>query len=285
MLKRTLGLALGLAMMAQAGLAAAAEEAPEDPVVAVVNGADILQSEVLEAASRLPAEYQSQLAVIFPALIERLIDMKVIALAAAGDGLADDEEVLARIERRKEEIMRDVYLERLVADAVTDESLEAAYQEYLEENPPKVEVKARHILLESEEDAAGVIAELDGGADFAVLAKERSTGPSSASGGDLGYFTKDQMVEPFAEAAFALEPDRYTSAPVQTQFGWHVILVEDRRTSEALPREEVEVELTNSINREAVRKRVEALRAEAEIEVVTGDGEPATPAEGESGQQ
>ena len=284
MLRISLGLALGLATVMHAGLAAA-EEAPADPVVAVVNGTDILQSEVLATASQLPEQYQQQLALIFPALIERLIDMKVIALAAADAGLADDEEVLELLEQRKEEIMRDVYLERLVADIVTEESLQAAYQDYLAENPPTTEVKARHILLETEEDAQSVIVELDGGADFSELAKSRSTGPSSSAGGDLGYFTSDQMVEPFSVAAFALEPGSYSQAPVETQFGWHVILVEDRRTSEAPPFEDVEVELTNTLNRDAVQERVKDLRAKAEIEVIGPEQPAPAPAEGESSSQ
>ena len=266
---KSFGLGLGLAaLILTAGLPAVAQDEAEDPAVATVNGEAILQSEVLEAASRLPQEYQAQIAILYPMLVERLVDMKVVVLAAAEAGLGDDDEVQRRLAQRKAEIMRDVYLERLVAEEVTPEKIEAQYDVYLEQNPPETEVKARHILLETEEDAMAVIGELDGGADFAALAKERSTGPSAADGGDLGYFNKEQMVAPFADAAFSLEPGVHSSAPVETQFGWHVILVEDRRTQEPATFEDVQVELQNDLSRATVREKVAELRAEAEVEIV-----------------
>ena len=282
MLRTTLAILLALPLLSLALAPAGVAQETENPAVAVVNGQEILQSEVLELAESLPPEYKAQLAILFPTLVERLIDMKLVALAAAEAGLGEDDEVRQLLEIRKEAIMRDVYLERLIAEQVTDDKVRAHYDVYIEENPPEPEVKARHILLATESDAQSVIAELEGGADFATLASERSTGPSSADGGDLGYFTKGQMVPSFAEAAFALEPGSYTDAPVETQFGWHVILVEDRRSQEAPSFEDVEIELENDLRRSVVRGRIDELRAAAEVELV----EPAeSPAEGEGASQ
>lgn len=280
-----LGAAFGALLIALAPLSLSAQDSEEDPTVARVNGKPILRSEVLQLASELPAEYQAQIGVIFPALIERLVDMKLIALAAADAGLADDEEVNRRLELRREEIMRDVFLERALAEVLTDEALQARYETFLAENPPETEVSARHILLESEEDAVGVIAELDQGADFATLAKERSTGPSSSNGGDLGFFTKDQMVPEFAEAAFALDAGNYSEKPVQSQFGWHVIMVEDRRTQEPLAYDDVEGELQSAVSRETVREMVAKMREGAEVEILNQGLGGASPSEGESTQQ
>ena len=282
MLRTTLAILLALPLLSLALAPAGVAQETENPAVAVVNGQEILQSEVLELAESLPPEYKAQLAILFPTLVERLIDMKLVALAAAEAGLGEDDEVRQLLEIRKEAIMRDVYLERLIAEQVTDDKVRAHYDVYIEENPPEPEVKARHILLATESDAQSVIAELEGGADFATLASERSTGPSSADGGDLGYFTKGQMVPSFAEAAFALEPGSYTDAPVETQFGWHVILVEDRRSQEAPSFEDVEIELENDLRRSVVRGRIDELRAAAEVELV----EPAeSPAESEGASQ
>lgn len=289
MQKIRLGAAVAALLIALLPASLPAQDSEEDPAVARVNGNPILRSDVLQLASELPAEYQAQIGLIFPALIERLVDMKLIALAAADAGLADDKEVNRRLELRREEIMRDVFLERALAEVLTDDALQARYEAFLAENPPETEVSARHILLESEEDAVGVIAELDQGADFATLAKERSTGPSSSAGGDLGFFTKDQMVPEFAEAAFALEAGNYSEKPVQSQFGWHVILVEERRTQEPPAYDDVEGELQSAVSRETVREMVAKMREGAEVEILsdslTGGSGGASPSEGETTQQ
>jgi peptidyl-prolyl cis-trans isomerase C len=121
-----------------------------------------------------------------------------------------------------------------VVDPVSDADIKARYEQEIAAVPPEEEISARHILLETEEAAKAVIAELDAGKDFAELAKEKSTGPSAAQGGDLGFFTKGRMVPEFEAAAFdALTPGEYGKEPVKTQFGWHVIKVEERRETSA----------------------------------------------------
>jgi len=252
-----------------------AQDTEEDPTVAVVDGTPILRSEVTAYAATLPAQYQQAFDQIFPFLVQRLIDLALIDKAAGADGLSDDEVVQERIARLTTEVMREVYMERLLAGAVSDQEVEARYQAFLEENPPVEEVRARHILLETEEEAREVIAALDGGIEFADLASERSTGPSAAQGGDLGYFTSEQMVPSFAEAAFALEPGSYTSEPVQTEFGWHVIQLEDRRPKDPPSFEEVAPQLTQELQGAAVESHIAGLRADADIEVM----EAAQPAE------
>ncbi len=250
-------------------------EAAEDPTVAIVDGTPIALSEVTAYAATLPQQYQQAFDQIFPYLVQRLIDLSLIDKAAKDDGLSGDEVVQERVARLTLEVMREVYMERLLAAAVSDQEVEARYQAFLEENPPVEEIRARHILLENEEAAREIIAELDEGADFAELAQEQSTGPSSAQGGDLGYFTGEQMVPSFTEAAFALEPGSYTSDPVQTEFGWHVILVEDKRPKDPPGFEQVAPQLTQELQGAAIENHIASLRAGAEIEVM----ESAQPAE------
>lgn len=265
------GFCLVLSLMPLA--ASAQDKDQDDPLVATVNGAPIHRSDVLRAASALPPQYQAQLEQIFPALVERLVDFKLLAEAADAAGLAKDEEVKRRLAELREDVMREVYLERQIAERIDDASLRARYETFLEQNPGKAEIHARHILVEDEATAKEVIAELDKGTDFAELAKERSTGPSSARGGDLGFFTADQMVPEFSEQAFALNDGQHSEKPVQTQFGWHVIKVEERRTSAQPTFEAVEEQLREDLSRDAIGTVLNDLRAGAEIEIIPQPGE------------
>ena len=261
---------LAISALALAALlsAASAQDSADDPLVATVNGEQVFRSEVLENAKTLPAQYQAQLEQIFPALVDRMIDFRLLAAAAEAAKLTEDEEVVSRMEELRKNVVREVYMERAVESRITDEALKGEYETYLAANPPQPEVNARHILLEEEAAAKEVIAELDGGADFAELATARSTGPSAPNGGDLGFFTREQMVPEFAEAAFAMEPGSYNREPVQTQFGWHVIKVEERRDSQPPSFEEMEEQLREQASRAAVTEVLGSLRQAAEIEIV-----------------
>lgn len=251
-----------------------------DSVVAVVNGENLTHGEVIAAAESLGPQYMANLDSVYQILVERLIDLRLVQQAALKAGLDEDAEVAERVESLREQVVRDIFLERALNEAVTEAALQDRYAAFLEQNPPQTEAKARHILVENEENAKAVIAELDGGADFATLARERSTGPSGAEGGDLGYFTADVMVPEFSQAAFALEPGSYTKAPVQTQFGWHVILVEDKRDTPPPSFEELSPQLSNELRQEAARKLVENLRGTADI--VLTKSEETAPESGES---
>lgn len=266
MLRKSL-LAASLATVIFASPAMAQDAAPaEDPVLATVNGEEILESEVRATQQGLPQQYrQLPFEMLKADLLTREINQRLLMDAGREAGLADDEEVKAQLAELERRLIAETYLDRALNDAITDDAVNAKYEEFLETNEPEPQVHARHILLESEEDAKAIIAELDDGADFAELAKEKSTGPSGPNGGDLGFFNRADMVAPFADAAFAMEAGTYSSAPVQTQFGWHVIKVEEKKEGTQPSLDEVRQQLVAEITRDAFNELVEGLRADADI--------------------
>ena len=269
MLIRTLTAAVAATLTLAATAAVAQQAAPaEDPVVARVDGEEILRSKVFEFAQGLPPQYQAQLAQIYPLLVERLVDFSLASKAGRAAGLATDDEVKRRVAAAEERVIREVYLERQIDSRVTDDGVKAKYEEHIVANPPATEHHARHILVETEEAAREIITKLDGGADFAELAKELSTGPSGPQGGDLGYFTAEQMVPEFATATETLEPGQYSKDPTQTQFGWHVIKVEDRRQAAPPPLEQLEGQLREELARNAMEAVLIELRQGAEVEIL-----------------
>ncbi len=272
---RFFGAALALALAATPVTLAAQEgDAEADAVVARVDGEEIRQSDVMAMARTLPSQYQTQLMQIYPLLVQRLVDYKLAGKAGRAAGLANDDRVKAFVAKAEEQAIREVYLEREIEARITDAMVQDAYKAHQAANAPVEEHHARHILLETEEAAREVIALLDGGADFAELAKERSTGPSGPKGGDLGYFTADQMVPEFSQAATALEPGQHSAEPTKTQFGWHVIKLEDRRTSAPESLEEVEPQLRQQLARDVLETVLDGLRDGAEIEIVSESTEP-----------
>ena len=265
-------------MLGDAGAQTETAKGAEDPVVAIVNGAEIHRSDVILAQRQLPAEARSYpLELIYPRLLDRVIDSKLFTLEARKDNLQDDADVKTRMARIEDQVIQMVYLERYVARVVTDEALRQRFDEFLKLNPPQDQVRARHILVETEAEAEALIEAIEGGADFAQLAAEKSTGPSAEQGGELDYFARDDVVAGFAEAAFGLEPGEVTDQPVKTQFGWHVIKVEDRRRATPPTFEETRDRLTEEMSQEAYIDLVERLRLGARIERFNLDG--AKPAE------
>jgi peptidyl-prolyl cis-trans isomerase C len=258
----------GAAFYAHAQSEPAAPAGEADPVLAKVNGEEIRRSDALRVISTLPPQVQMMPPqMIMPAVVDQIINGKLIAQQGYEKNLQDEAEVKERLKRAEERFVQEMYLTREVEERITPERLDEAYKVYLEENPPKDEVRASHILVESEEEAKQIIGQLEGGADFAELAREKSKDPAAAQqGGDLGYFSKDQMVEPFAEAAFAMEPGALSETPVQTQFGWHVIKVEDKRKSTPPTQAEVEGELKSQVSETVIAEMVESLRDDAQIE-------------------
>ena len=203
-----------------------------DPVVAKVNGAAIHKSEVEAAHQQLPDQYKEMpLPMIYQPLLERLIDGRLLAAEAAERNLESDPAAQAVIERAKADALRDFMLERAIEEGTTEARLRSAY-DAMKAQPgfSAPEVRASHILVPTEAQAKEVIGELDGGADFAELAKASSTDPSAkTNSGDLGFFKREAMVPEFSQAAFAMAPGSYSKAPVKSQFGWHVIRVEEKR--------------------------------------------------------
>jgi len=258
------------------GLTTGAEE--PDPLLGTANGAEIRQSDLEAALAQLPPPYASlPRAQIAPLVMQQLILDALLLEAAEGDEIAGSERFQALVARESDRLLRDVYLEQRIDAALTDERLQAAYDRYLEANPPEREIRARHILVEERAAAEALIAELQGGADFAELARENSTGPSGPSGGDLGWFSEGMMVPAFSEAAFALEVGGITETPVETQFGWHVITVTDERQSEPASFEEVEPQLRDDLSRTIAQNLLDELRSTASIELT--EAAPSLPEE------
>ncbi|MEQ8965979.1 MAG: peptidylprolyl isomerase [Azospirillaceae bacterium] len=272
-----LGAVAAAALLVAAPLAgpARAQDDAGDRVVATVNGTEITMAEVQEAISSLPQQVrQMPRQSLIPAVANQLAVGKLMAEQGYESGLADDPEVERRLSAAEETIVQEVWLDRQVEERIDEAAIEEEYQAYLEANPSGPEVKARHILVETEEAARDLIGQLEEGADFADLARENSVGPSAQNGGDLGWFAQGDMVAPFAEAAFALETDAYTQEPVETQFGWHVILTEDKRESEPPTLAEIRGQLEQQLTRQAVQSIVDDVRADAEIVLYGPDGEP-----------
>jgi peptidyl-prolyl cis-trans isomerase C len=247
-------------------------------VVARVDGAAIHLSEVEEAARGLPEQFRAMPPMmLFPLLIDQMISQRVLTDAARKANLQDSPEVRARVRQAEAEALQQAYLAREIAPLMTEEALRARYQRDIASQPGEVQVRARHILVQTETDARSAITALQGGADFATLARERSRGPGAQEGGDLGFFKKEEMPEAFAEAAFALPPGQFTTTPVRTQFGWHVIKTEERREEPRPSFEEAEQELRRAVIEEAATGIVDRLRAAATVQRFNIDGSPLAP--------
>ncbi|MBK1697118.1 peptidylprolyl isomerase [Rhodovibrio salinarum] len=245
---------------------AAGDGQDANPVVAIVNGEEIHYDQVVESAKQLPPQYQQQFARIFPALLDRMVDMELLGAAALDSDVEQTEAFQERMADVREQVAREVWLNQKIDAYITEERLQAAYEEYKQNNPPQQQIKASHILVEDKALAEKLIKQLDEGADFAELAAEHSTGPSGKQGGDLGFFGKGEMVEPFSEAAFALDSGEVVDAPVKTQFGWHVIKVTDKRTKDPKSFEEMQDQLRQQVRQQAVQSLLSDLREDAEVE-------------------
>ncbi|WGF90046.1 peptidylprolyl isomerase [Marinivivus vitaminiproducens] len=258
---------------------AQAQEEGGDPVVARVNGVEVHRSEVDAAAAELPEQFrQMPPQALYTPLLERVIDTKLLAARAEDEKLGDDPAVKRDLDRARASVLRDSLVVRTIEQEVSDDDLRARYDE-MSAQPDFAydEVNVRHILVGSEDEAKQVIADLDNGGDFATLANERSTDPSAkTNGGELGWIKQDAVVPEFGAAAFAMEKGQRSEAPVQTQFGWHVIEVTDKRqTTPSF--EEIEPQLRQEAAREVLTAMMEDLRSGAEIERFNADGSPMPP--------
>ncbi len=239
---------------------------PADPVVARANGVDIRESDLALAED----EVGSSIPQMSPAqrhdyLITYLTDVVVLAQAAQQQKVGDRDDVKHRIEFARNKVLMEALLQDVGQAAVSDDAMHKVYDEAIKQMPPEQEVRARHILVATEDEAKAIAAQLKNGADFAALAKEKSKDPGAAEGGDLGYFTKDQMVPEFADAAFKLDKGQI-SDPVKTQFGWHIIKVEDKRTKPTPTFDEAKAQIESYVTHRAQAELVEKLRSTAKIE-------------------
>src|SRR5882724_10132572 len=253
-----------LALVLLAGLPVRAEEA--NPVLAKVNGAEIRQSDVALAEEELgPSLAQMDPATKKDSVLSFLIDMKIVAKAAEAKKIEDRDDFKARLAFTRSRLLMDNLLAVEGKAATTDDAMKKVYEDASKQITGEQEVHARHILVETEDEAKAIAGELKKGADFAELAKKKSKDPGASDGGDLGFFTKDQMVPEFSIVAFALEPGKI-SDPVKSQFGWHIIKVEEKRARKAPEFEQVKAQIETYVTRKAQADYVAKLRETAKVE-------------------
>lgn len=265
-------LAAGATCLALAMPAAAQDALNADTVLATVNGTEITLGHVIALTSRLPERFQSLPdADLYEGVLDQLIQQA--ALSAGVD--ADAKSVQLAIENETRALLATERLKDIQTNAQTEEAIEAAYKAQVDGQEPEQEWFASHILVETEEEAKAVIAELDGGADFAEVAKEKSTGPSGPNGGELGWASKGSFVPEFEAAMVALE-DGAVSEPVQTQFGWHVIRLNESRTKPVPPLVEMRAQLMQQLAEQAIQAEVARSREAAEIVMEEVELDPAT---------
>ena len=236
-------------------------------VLATVNGEEITQADIDLFYQELPDQMkQIPVEQVQNQILDRLIDQQLILEQAKKAGLDKRPDIERKLAYEKTKILNESYLEIVLEKEVTPERIREVYNRATALEEKREEIKARHILVKTEAEALDIINALKRGDDFISLAKERSTGPSGKNGGDLGFFTADQMVPPFSKAAYALRRGETSDKPVQTQFGWHVIKVEDRRLAGARPFEELEPQIREQLVTKAYEKIIQQFRKTAKIE-------------------
>jgi len=268
--------ALAATIAVTAKPAAARDSAP----VATVGDHTITADDVKQAAAdfaqelaQVPAERRQSI------LIDVLVDMSLLAQAAEAAGLDKEPGFHRRIEFLRTRALRNIYVEKEIVGTITPDDIKAEYDKQSAAFQPQAEISARHILVASKQEAEALIAELDGGKDFAELAKEKSTGPSGPSGGDLGRFSRGRMVPEFEAAAFELEAGAHSSEPVETQFGWHVIKVEEKGETSPPSLAEMEDQVRATLVRQSFETVMSRLRAQTPVVIIgaEADGGAAAP--------
>ncbi|WP_179381508.1 peptidylprolyl isomerase [Jannaschia marina] len=253
---------IGVAALALAGpaLADGHGEVDIDTVLATVNGTEITLGHVIALRSRLPQQYQ-QLPddVLYQGMLDQIIQQQVLTDAAAPSKATE-----LGVENETRAYVAGQELDRLAQQPLDEDAVQAAYEAEYGNAEAETEYNASHILVETEEEAQAIVAELEAGADFAEVAREKSTGPSGPNGGQLGWFGKGMMVPAFEEAVVAMEVGAI-SAPVQTQFGWHVIQLNESRDQEVPGLEQVRAELEAQVRNAATQAELERLTDEADI--------------------
>lgn len=260
------------------GLPVYAQGAPvpaPNTVLATVNGSAILYSDLNDAYQRLPEQYrQIPLEMIYSTLLEQLIRGKLMIAEGRRLGMQADPEVKKRLQAAEDLAIQLVYTQRFIDANITDAAMQKRYTEMVAAMPPQEEVRARHILVKTEAEAIKIIGELKKGADFATLARQFSTDGAAEAGGDLGYFRRDEMIEVFSVAAFSMAKGAVSAAPVQTEFGFHVIKVEDRRPAAPPTFDELKDGIRQELANTALASHIGALSTTAVIQRFNPDGTP-----------
>ncbi len=252
-------------------------------VLATVNGIEITERDIEIARAEIGEQIANKSAEESRRnLLLYVIENQLLAEAAKNEKVAEDDAAKEVMEYYRRRALHDLYYDRKIRQAVSEETAKKTYDEQVKKIESKPEVSARHILVKTEEDALDIIERLNRGSDFAELAKEKSTGPSGAQGGDLGYFSKGQMVPEFDKVVFELKKGDI-SEPVKTQFGWHVIKIEDKRDSKPPAFDTVKGRLIAGMVSQKAVEVITALRTSAKIEIVDPDIKKALEAAGTRG--
>jgi len=236
--------------------------------VATLDGNTIWLDEIMAVAETLPPEYQQQgIAGIYDQLIDEVANSRLAAVAAREGGLDTDENVASAMKMAADRVLAEAYITREVGKEITEDAIQTAYDAFVADTGSRETVTASHILVETEDEANAIIEQLNDGADFAELAREKSTGPSGPNGGSLGSFGRGQMVPGFEAAAFEMPVGSYSATPVQTQFGWHVTQVSDKGVEEAPSLDQMRDQIAANLSRQSFARIVETLRVGTSIEV------------------
>jgi len=263
-------IAATLALMAPAAMAQDAA-IKEDKTIAIVNGHEIKVSEVQMATDDIVGQLPDLPPKLrYPFVVEYLVERHLLAQLAVKDGVADTEEYKRRLALYQAKALRDAYFFQKIRPQVTEEQIKASYDAEAAKVAQTERVRARHILVGSEKEAKDILARLAKAEKFEELAKKYSLDGSKDYGGDLGYFTVPEMVPEFSKAAFALKAGQ-TSQPVKTDFGWHVIRLEDRKMGAAQPYDQVKAAIRNVLLRKKVQETMDGLRATAKVEIIDED--------------
>jgi peptidyl-prolyl cis-trans isomerase C len=267
-----------VALMGALAMPAMAEDAAKgsDPVVARVNGEEIHRSDVMrELQMAGPQIQQLPPQMIYPQILQKMIATRVVSQKGYAEGLQNDAEVKRRVKNLEMQVVAEAYVHRQVEPKITEAKIKERYDQLASKYKPQDELRARHILVKTEAEANDLIKQLKGGADFAKLAEQKSSDAVSAKqGGDLGYFVHDAMVKAFSDAAFKLKVGEITDKPVKTDFGYHVIKVEDKRKSAPPPIAEVRDQIANQLGQEMANDEVKSLEGKAKVEKFNIDGTP-----------
>jgi len=280
--KALLGTVALLAVLALPAIAADAPKADapkaEDPVIARVDGEEIHRSELLRQLQMAgPQIQQLPPEIVYNQFLQKMIATKIVSKKGYAAGMQKDAEVQDRIKNLEAQVVAEAYIHKLVEPKITDEKIKERYEQLAAKFKPQDEIRARHILVKTEKEAKDIIKELKDGADFAKVAEEKSKDTGSAKqGGDLGYFAHDAMVKAFADAAFGMKVGEISDKAVKTEFGYHIIKVEDKRKSSPPPLTEVKGQIASQLGQEMTNDEVKGLEAKSKVEKFNIDGSPMT---------
>ena len=249
--------------------------APKNPVVATVNGKPIHLAAVAKAAQSLPPQLQqAPPQEIYPVLLNRLIDERALLIEAKKTDLAKQPAVAEAMKDAANQALEGAYLRQQVKPQINEAAAQAYYQKHYAKKKQPEQVKARQILVKTKAEAEKLIGELNKGAKFSDLAEKDSIDPGAKNGGELGWFTKDEMVKPFADAAFALKVGQYTKTPVQSQFGWHIIKLQGKREKPVPAYDDVKDAIHQKVANQAITGALTRARSAVKVKIYNADGSP-----------